>query len=109
MSLTLLDVLAAGPVSVDLMPGFTFVGFTGADGTTLDDLIGTLPPGMSAAFRFDSGDQRYDTYRRNRAPFLSIFTTAQRLDGLFILNEGPTTVALTWEQVAMTPISRSKP
>ena len=77
------------------MPGFTFLGFTGADGTVLADLLGALPPGVNAVFRFDSGDQRYDTFRRNRPPFLSTFSTANRLDGLFILNEGPTTVALT--------------
>ena len=82
------------------MPSFTFVGFTGSNGIALDDLLGALPPGVSAAFRFDSGDQRYDTFRRNRPPFLSTFTAADRLDGLFILNEGPTPVAITWTQVA---------
>ena len=90
------DALSAGPVSVLLGPGFTFVGYTG-DATALADLLAGLD-GVRAAFRFDAAMQGYDTFRPGRPPFLSTFSEVERLEGIFLLNEGPSTT-LTWEQV----------
>ena len=50
-------------MTVDLRPGFTFHGYTGAL-TALDDLFAELGAGVSAAFRFDVGGQEYDVFRR---------------------------------------------
>ena len=94
------DVLAAGPVSVDLPPGFSFVGFTGADGTAVADLLAMLPAGVDAAFLFAAEDQEYDVFRRGEPSFLSTFTSADRLEALFIRNTTTSTAVLSWEQVA---------
>ena len=99
-TLTWEDVLAAGPVSVELPPGFTFVGYTGADAAALADLLAPLPAGVSAAFLFASPDQEYGVFRRGEPPFLSTVTSADRLDGLFIRNTTTSTAVLSWEQVA---------
>ena len=93
------DVLAAGPVNVDLSPGFTYVGFTGADGTTLADLLAGLPAGVSATFRYGAQSQGYDVFRPGQPSFLNTFDAANRLDGLFILNATDNTATLSWEQV----------
>ena len=100
VSLTWADALAAGPVSVELPPGFTFVGYTGGAGTALADLLAALPAEVSAAFRYDATTQGYDVFRRGEPAFLSTVTTVDRLDGLFILNGSGGTVTLAWEQVA---------
>ena len=97
-TLTLLDFLLAGPAAVDLAPGFTYVGFTGEDGTAMSDLLAGLPAGVDVVFRFNSGAQQYDTFRP-RQLFLSTFTSTDRLDGLFIRNATDAVVALSWAQV----------
>ena len=79
-----------------LGPGFTFVGYTGG-ATALADLLAGLD-GVRAAFRFDAELQGYDTFRSGRPPFLSTFSKVERMEGIFLLNEGPSTT-LTWEQV----------
>ena len=98
VTLTLPDLLITGPVTVELPAGFTFVGFTGADGTGLTDLLDSLPPGVRAGFRFDASAQAYDTFHRGRQPFLSSFGAADRLDGLFVLNDTGSAVTLPWQQ-----------
>ena len=90
------NLLPAGPVTVELWPGFTFLGFTGAE-TALDDLFAGLGAGVSAAFRFDAAAQRYDTYRRGRGAFLSSFTSVDPFQGLFVVNQGAATT-VSWEQ-----------
>ncbi len=94
------DALSAGPVSVALPPGFTFVGFTGAADTALADLLAPLPAEVSAVFRYDAATQGYDIFRRGQPAFLSTVTTVDRLDGLFLVNSTADTVTLAWEQVA---------
>ena len=93
------DALSAGPVSVALPPGFTFVGFTGAADTALADLLALLPAEVSAVFRYDAATQGYDIFRRGQPAFLSTVTTVDRLDGLFLVNSTADTVTLAWEQV----------
>jgi len=66
----------------------------------LDDLLSALPPGVNAVFRFDSREQQYDTFFRGQPPFLSTFSSANRLDGLFIRNTSADAVTLSWEQTA---------
>ena len=90
------DSLQAGPVSVVLRSGFTFVGYTGA-AIALTDLLAGVE-GVRAAFRFDARAQQYDTFRPGQPAALSTFASAQRFDGLFLLNSGAATT-LTWDQV----------
>ncbi len=97
-SLSWPDLLYAEPVSVDLLPGFTFVGFTGADGTELAELLSELPPEVQTVFRFEPLDQQYGGFLRGQPPIISDFTTANRLDALLIVNDGPAT-SLEWLQV----------
>ena len=97
-SLTWPDLLFAEPVSLDLLPGFTFVGFTGADGTQLADLLSSLPPDVKTVFRFEPNDQQYGGFLRGQPPFISDFTSADRLDALLIVNDGAPT-SLEWLQV----------
>ena len=100
VDLTWPDMLGVGPVSAELAPGFTYVGFSGAVGTSLADLLADAPPGVSAAFRYDAAAQGYDVFRRGEPAFLSTVTSADRLDGLFIVNGTADAVTLEWEQVA---------
>ena len=79
------DLLPGGGVEVILPPGYMFVGFTGGDGTALSDLVGDASPG--AIFRFDATTQGWLTYRPGQPAFLSSFSTADRLTGLFVVNE----------------------
>lgn len=102
-TVTLPNVLTAGPVGVVLEPGFTFVGYTGASDAALADLLAGLPPGVSAAFRFAAPVQEYEISRRGQALFLSTFTTANRFDGLFIFNQTVSDHALDWEQIGAAP------
>ena len=99
-TLTWDDALSAEPVRVALLPGFTFVGFSGGDGTALADLLAMLPAGVDAAFRYEAPIQAYGVFRRSQPSFLSTFTSADRLDALFIRNTTPSTSVLSWEQVA---------
>ena len=94
------DALAAGPVSVALLPGFNFVGFSGEGGTAVTDLLAMLPAGVDAAFRYEAPIQAYGVFRRGEPSFLSTFTSADRLDALFIRNTTPSTAVLSWKQVA---------
>ena len=96
------DLLPGGGVEVLLPPGFTFVGFTGADGSVVGDLlVGGVP--LSALFRFDVGSQTWLTNRPGRPAFLSNVTTVDRLTGLFVRNETDTTLTLPWDEVGGAP------
>ena len=96
------DLLPGGGVEVLLPPGFTFVGFTGADGSVVGDLLmGGVP--LSALFRFDASTQMWLTNRPGRPVFLSTFTTVDRLTGLFVLNDTGTALTWSWDQVGGSP------
>ena len=95
------DLLPGGGLEVTLPPGFTFVGFTGGDGTALSDLVGDASLGV--IFRFDATTQAWLTYRPGQPAFLSSFSTADRLTGLFVVNESGDAATLSWDEVGAMP------
>ena len=77
------DLLPGGAVNVTLERGFTFAGFTGADGTAINDLVAARPE-LSALFLFDGPSQDWRTNRPGEPAFLSSFVGVDHLQGLFI-------------------------
>ena len=93
------DLLPDGSVTVSLPPGYTFIGYTGADGAAIGTLLAATP-GVSAAFLFEILAQSWLVSRPGQPSFLSSFLTADRLSGLFILNPTAAALTLSWQQVA---------
>ena len=98
-TLTLPDLLLAGATSTELRPGFTFVGFTGADTTKLADLLALLPA-ITGAFVWGQPAQAWLAFRPGQPIFLSGVTSVDRLTGIFLFNASDSAQTLTWDQVA---------
>ena len=98
-TLTLPDLLLAGATSTELRPGFTFVGFTGADTTELADLLALLPA-ITGAFVWGQPAQAWLAFRPGQPIFLSGVTSVDRLTGIFLFNASAFAQTLTWNQVA---------
>ena len=96
------DLLSGGAVSVTLEHGFTFAGFTGANGTAINDLTAARPE-LSALFLFDGPSQDWRTNRPGEPAFLSSFVSVDHLQGLFIFNPTAAVLILNWEEIAATP------
>ena len=82
-----------------LAKGSNFVAYTGASGDTLTVLGGVA--GLQKAFRFEAATQTWLWYVPNAPSFVNTLKTLSRLDGLFLIVDGPT----SWFQraVAATP------
>ena len=96
------DLLPGGEVELPLPPGFSFVGFTGANGSVLAALL-MEDVLLSALFRFEVSSQTWLTNRPGQPAFLSNFTTVDRLTGLFVLNETGTALTWGWDEVGGAP------
>ena len=72
-----------------LAPGWTFVPFTGGDGTTLESLLANHEWAVTRAFRFDSPSQVWQSFTPGGLAFLNQFTTVDKLTGLLIRSEAP--------------------
>ncbi|HJN93992.1 MAG TPA: hypothetical protein QGF05_14900 [Dehalococcoidia bacterium] len=88
---------------MSLVPGWTAVAYTGADGTDVATLLASAGPGIGSAFRFTAGSQAWLAFNPAGPVFLNGFTTVDRLSGLLIFNETNATLTVTWDQVAAAP------
>ena len=101
-TLTLPNLLLFATIDAPLGPGFTYIGFTGANATQLADLLDGLPQ-ITAAFVFDQLSQAWRPFRPGQPAFLSSVTSVDRLTGIFLFNDSASTQVLSWDQLPAFP------
>ena len=102
LSVTLPDTLTATPVAILLLPGWTFVGYTGVDGALPADLIGGSQS-IDALFAFHSPTQLWNGFFPGQPAFLNALAAIDRGMALFVHSTGADPITLTWDQVALSP------
>ena len=96
------DLLPGGAADAILQTGFTFVGYTGADGIAVNTLIANTP-GITALFLFSEESQQWRANRPGQPAFLSNFFAVGRLRGLFVFNPTASPLTIQWIEVAAGP------
>ena len=96
------DLLPGGAADAILQAGFTFVGYTGAEGISVNTLIANTP-GITALFLFNEESQQWRANRPGQPSFLSNFFAVDRLRGLFVFNPTASPLTIQWIEVAAGP------
>jgi predicted outer membrane repeat protein len=102
LSAVLPDALVATPVEITLLPGWTFVGYTGADGALPNDLVGDSGL-VDALYTFNAQTQLWEGFFPSQPLFLNTLTTVDRGDAMFIHTVGTALTKINWDQVAFSP------
>ena len=102
LSVTLPDALMATSVEITLLSGWTFAGYTGADGALPADLIGGSQS-IDALFAFRTPTQLWIGFFPGQPTFLNALTAIDRGTALFIHSTGNDPITLTWDQVGWSP------
>lgn len=75
------------PRTVALLKGSNFVSYTGATGDV--GAVFARIPGLQTALRFDGATQTWLSYSASAPSFVNTLKTFSRLDGLFLIVDGP--------------------